>query len=57
MDCVITTSEGKMLLGGKKFRVSRAGSVGVGRDGYDGVYIELHRRQANFVAASLVTQL
>ena len=46
-----------MLVAGKKFRVSWASSGGISGYGHSGVYIDLHRRQAELVVAGLIAQL
>jgi hypothetical protein len=46
-----------MLVGGEKFRMSWTRVGGFGGDGDGGIDIEGDRREANFVAASLVAEL
>src|ERR1700686_137511 len=49
--------ERKMLVGGEKFRMSRAGIGGGGGDGDLGVDVEGDGRKADFLATGLVTEL
>ena len=48
---------GKMLVGGKKFRMGGAGIGGVCGDGDRSVDVESDGREADFVAAGLIAQL